>query len=58
MVDNKIILTKEIKDENIKIEIENFKFLFNMETLKIWKIIKMEIYHIIQRCQVIQQNIN
>ena len=35
MVDNKIILTKEIKDENIKIEIENFKFLFNMETLKI-----------------------
>ncbi|HDG5463071.1 tandem-type lipoprotein [Staphylococcus aureus] len=26
MVDNKIILTKDIKDENIKKEIENFKF--------------------------------
>ncbi|WGZ18436.1 tandem-type lipoprotein, partial [Staphylococcus aureus] len=26
MVDNKIIPTKDIKDENIKKEIENFKF--------------------------------
>ncbi|MCD0829909.1 Csa1 family protein, partial [Staphylococcus aureus] len=34
MVDNKIILTKEIKDENIKIEIENFKFFVQYGNFK------------------------
>ncbi len=40
MVDNKIIPTKEIKDENIKKEIENFKFFVqygNFKDLKNYK---------------------
>ena len=57
MVDNKIIPTKEIKDEKIK-EIENFKFLFNTATLKIYRSTKMEIFHIIQKRQFIRLNIN
>ena len=32
--------------------------LFNMETLKICRSIKTEIFHIIQRCRVIRLNIN
>ena len=57
MVDNKIIPTKEIKDEKIK-KIENFKFLFNTATLKIYRSTKMEIFHIIQKRQFIRLNIN
>ena len=34
MEHNKIIPTKQIKDEKLKKEIENFKFLYNMATLK------------------------
>ncbi|CAA3908103.1 Putative lipoprotein [Staphylococcus aureus] len=58
MVDNKIIPTKDIKDENIKKEIENFSSSRNMAALKICRSTKMEIFHIIQRCRVIQPNIN
>ncbi len=57
MVDNKIIPTKEIKDKNIKKKSKTLSSLFNMETLKICRSTKMEIFHTIQRCQVIQQNI-
>ncbi len=34
MINNKIIPTEEIKDEKLKKEIENFKFLCNMAVLK------------------------
>ncbi|CUD81781.1 tandem lipos family protein [Staphylococcus aureus] len=58
MVDNKIIPTKEIKDKNIKKKSKTLSSLFNMETLKICRSIKTEIFHIIQRCRVIRLNIN
>ncbi len=58
MVDNKIIPTKEIKDEKIKKKSKTLSSLFNMATLKICRSTKTAIYHTIQRCRVIQQNIN
>ena len=39
MENNKIIPTKPISNDKLK-KIENFKFLYNMATLKILKIIK------------------
>ncbi len=56
MVDNKIILTKEIKDENIKIEIENFKFFVQYENLKDLENYKDEI--VLMAKYTIQLNIN
>ncbi len=58
MVDNKIIPTKEIKDENIKKKSKTLSFLFNTVTLKICRSTKMEIFHIIQKRRFIQLNIN
>ena len=57
MVDNKLHQLKISKTKNKK-EIENFKFLFNTATLKICRSTKTAIYHTIQRCRVIQPNIN
>ncbi|KFA45230.1 hypothetical protein EW35_0127 [Staphylococcus aureus] len=35
MINNKFISTEEVKEENIKKKIENFKFLRNIAILKI-----------------------
>lgn len=58
MVDNKIIPTKGIKDENIKKKSRILSSSRNMAALKICRSTKTAIYHTIQRCRVIQQNIN
>jgi len=58
MEHNRIIPTKQIADDKLRKEIENFKFLYNTVTLKILMIIKMVTFHIIQMYLVIQQNIN
>ena len=58
MVDNKITPTKDIKDEKIKKKSKTLSFLFNTATLKICRSTKTAIYHTIQRCRVIQPNIN
>lgn len=58
MVDNKIIPTKDINDEKIKKKSKTLSSLRNMATLKICRSTKMAIYHTIQRCRVIQPNIN
>ncbi|WRM57286.1 tandem-type lipoprotein [Staphylococcus aureus] len=58
MVDNKIIPTKGIKDENIKKKSRILSSSRNMAALKICRSTKTAIYHIIQRYRVIQQNIN
>ena len=58
MENNRIVPMKPIHDEKLRKEIEDFKFLYNMATLKILMIIKMVTFHIIRMCQVIQQSIN
>ena len=58
MVDNKIIPTKGIKDENIKKKSRILSSSRNMAALKICRSTKTVIYHTIQRCRVIQPNIN
>ncbi len=58
MVDNKIIPTKGIKDENIKKKSKILSSSRNMAALKICRSTKMEIFRTIQRYRVIQLNIN
>lgn len=58
MVDNKIIPTKDIKDEKIKKKLKTLSSSRNTATLKIYRSTKTEIFHIIQRCRVIRLNIN
>ena len=41
MKNNKIILLDKVNDPNLKERIENFKFLDNMQILRIWKITTM-----------------
>ena len=48
---------KKLKMKNKK-KSKTLSSLFNMATLKICRSIKMETFHIIQRCRVIQPNIN
>ena len=58
MEHNQIIPTKPIPNDKLKKEIENFKFLYNMPTLKILMIIKTWIFHTILMFLVILRNIN
>lgn len=58
MIDNKIIPTKDIKDEKIKKKSKTLSSSRNTATLKICRSTKMEIFHIIQKLRFIQQNIN
>ena len=48
---------KKLKMKNKK-KSKTLSSLFNMATLKICRSTKTAIYHTIQRCRVIQQNIN
>lgn len=41
MKNNKIILLDKVEDKKLKQKIENFKFLDNMQILRIWKITTM-----------------
>ncbi|GAB5713161.1 hypothetical protein JMUB7497_27120 [Staphylococcus aureus] len=58
MVDNKIIPTKGLKDENIKKELENFKFFAQYGSFKDLWMSKNGVIPKIQSYRVIQQNIN
>ena len=58
MEHNQISPTKPIPNDKLKKEIENFKFLYNMPTLKILMIIKTGIFHTILIFLVILRNIN